>query len=65
MFHGAASLVPLIDRFTQHLVTIDIEGESYRQKDKDEPPTSPTSPALAHGASTLNVRRSAKTRRAA
>jgi DNA replication protein DnaC len=39
MFHGAASLVPLIDRFTQHLVTIDIEGESYRQKDKDKPPT--------------------------
>lgn len=38
MFHGAASLVPLIDRFTQHLVTIDIEGESYRQRDKQPPP---------------------------
>lgn len=38
MFRGAASLVPLIDRFTQHLVTIDIEGESYRQRDKQPPP---------------------------
>lgn len=37
MFHGAASLVPLIDRFTEHLITIDIEGESYRQKDKEPP----------------------------
>ena len=43
MFHGAASLVPLIDRFTQHLLTVDIEGESYRQKDKDKPPP-PRSP---------------------
>lgn len=47
MFHGATSLVPLIDRFTEHLVTIDIEGESYRQKHKDKaapPPTSPPTP---------------------
>lgn len=49
MFHGAASLVPLIDRFTQHLVTIDIEGESYRQKEKDKPPT------LPRGSSTLGA----------
>lgn len=42
VFPGAACLVPLIDRFTQHLVTIDIEGESYRQK---PPPT--TTPAAA------------------
>jgi DNA replication protein DnaC len=41
MFHGAASLVPLIDRFTEHLVTIDIEGESYRQKNKDHDPSPP------------------------
>jgi DNA replication protein DnaC len=45
MFHGAASLVPLIDRFTQHLVTIDIEGESYRQKEKNKPPTAPRPPS--------------------
>jgi hypothetical protein len=42
MFHGAASLVPLIDRFTQHLVTIDIAGKSYRQKDNDKPPPPPS-----------------------
>ena len=45
MFHGAASLVPLIDRFTQHLVTVDIEGESYRQKEKDKPPALLRSPS--------------------
>jgi DNA replication protein DnaC len=47
MFHGAASLVPLIDRFTQHLVTIDIEGDSYRQKEKGKPPTPPRTPSPA------------------
>jgi DNA replication protein DnaC len=47
MFHGAASLVPLIDRFTQHLITIDIEGESYRQKEKGKPPTPPRTPSRA------------------
>jgi DNA replication protein DnaC len=50
MFHGAASLVPLIDRFTQHLVTIDIEGESYRQKEKNKPPTSPRPPSQPRAA---------------
>ena len=65
MFHGAASLVPLIDRFTQHLVTIDIEGESYRQKEKDKPPTPPRTPSSARAAPTVQARPSAKTRRAA
>jgi hypothetical protein len=65
MFHGAASLVPLIDRFTQHLVTIDIEGESYRQKEKDKPPTQPRTPSSARGAPTVAVRPSAKARRTA
>ena len=65
MFHGAASLVPLIDRFTQHLVTIDIEGESYRQKEKDKPPTPPRTPSSARGAPTVAVRPSAKARRTA
>ncbi len=45
MFHGAASLVPLIDRLTEHLVTIDIAGKSYRQKDNDKPPTTPRPPS--------------------
>jgi hypothetical protein len=57
--------VPLIDRFTQHLVTIDIEGESYRQKEKDKPPTQPRTPSSARGAPTVAVRPSAKARRTA
>ena len=63
MFHGAASLVPLIHRFTQHMVTIDIEGESYRQKEKGKPPTTPrpSSPSRA----TARTRRAATRRRAA
>ena len=61
MFHGAASLVPLIDRFTQHLVTIDIEGESYRQKEKNKPPTSPRPPSPPRAAG--GARRSATARR--
>jgi hypothetical protein len=63
MFHGAASLVPLIDRFTQHLVTIDIEGESYRQKEKGKPPTPPRPPAPARAAARSS--RTATGRRAA
>jgi DNA replication protein DnaC len=61
MFHGAASLVPLIDRFTQHLVTIDIEGDSYRQKEKGKPPTPPRtpSPAAARTGRTATKRRAA------
>lgn len=39
VFPGAACLVPLIDRFTEHLITFDIEGESYRQRAKAAPPT--------------------------
>jgi DNA replication protein DnaC len=31
VFPGAACLVALIDRFTQHLHTVDIDGDSYRQ----------------------------------
>jgi DNA replication protein DnaC len=64
MFHGAASLVPLIDRFTQHLVTIDIEGESYRQKEKDKPPTLQRPLPTARAATKVVGRRHAKGRRA-
>lgn len=45
VFPGAACLVALIDRFTQHLHILDIDGESYRQKDRGEDP--PPSPAAA------------------
>lgn len=62
MFHGAASLVPLIDRFTQHLVTVDIEGESYRQKEKDTPPALPRSSSAARAAPKVGARRGAKRR---
>jgi DNA replication protein DnaC len=47
MFQGAASLVPLIDRFTQHLVTIDIDGESYRQKEKQKRSRAPSAERAA------------------
>jgi DNA replication protein DnaC len=63
MFHGAASLVPLIDRFTQHLVTVDIEGESYRQKEKDAPPKLSRSSSAACAARKVGARRGAKGRR--
>ena len=34
VFPGAACLVPLVDRFTENLITFDIEGPSYRQREK-------------------------------
>ena len=34
VFPGAACLVPLVDRFTENLVTFDIQGDSYRQRVK-------------------------------
>lgn len=33
VFPGAACLTPLVDRFTERLVTFDIGGPSYRQRD--------------------------------
>ena len=34
VFPGAACVVPLVDRFTENLVTFDIHGDSYRQRAK-------------------------------
>lgn len=44
VFPGAACLVPLVDRFTENLVTFDIHGDSYRQRSKPTPP-SPIKPS--------------------
>lgn len=41
VFPGAACLVPLVDRFTENLVTFDIHGDSYRQRPKPTPPSPP------------------------
>jgi DNA replication protein DnaC len=50
VFPGAACLVALIDRFTQHLHIVDIDGDSYRQKiarppAPDVPPRPPSPPS--------------------
>ena len=40
MLPGAACVVALVDRFTQHLRTVDIEADSWRQT-KNEPSPKP------------------------
>lgn len=37
VFPGAACIVAMVDRFSQHCHVIDIEGESWRQKEANEP----------------------------
>jgi DNA replication protein DnaC len=44
VFPGAACLVPLVDRFTEHLVTFDIQGDSYRQRAKSPKKPPPAKP---------------------
>lgn len=44
VFPGAACVVALVDRFTQHCHTLDIDGESWRQR-PEPPPGSTPSPA--------------------
>ena len=48
VFPGAACVGALVDRFTQHLHTMDIEGDSWRQKATDAPPPvhSPRTPKM-------------------
>jgi len=38
VFPGAACLVPLVDRFTENLVTFDIKGDSYGKRPKGPGP---------------------------
>jgi DNA replication protein DnaC len=45
VFPGAACVVALVDRFTQHCHVLDIDGESWRQR--DEQGTKSTDPTLA------------------
>lgn len=47
VFPGAACLVALVDRFTQHCDVIDVDADSYRQK-KPPPTSPPTKPASPH-----------------
>jgi DNA replication protein DnaC len=44
VFPGAACVVALVDRFTQHCHALDIDGDSWRQR-HEPAPQSPTSPA--------------------
>jgi len=41
VFPGAACVVALVDRFTHHCHVVDIEGESWRQKDHDKKTSGP------------------------
>jgi DNA replication protein DnaC len=41
VFPGAACVVALVDRFTQHCHVLDIDGESWRQRPDPSPPRSP------------------------
>jgi len=51
VFPGAACLVALIDRFTQHLHTVDIDADSYRQKPGNNSPPPPQPRPRSRGAS--------------
>jgi DNA replication protein DnaC len=41
VFPGAACVVALVDRFTQHCHVIDIDGESWRQRPEPDPHAPP------------------------
>jgi DNA replication protein DnaC len=44
VFPGAACVVALVDRFTQHCHVIDIDGESWRQRPEPDPHAPPPPP---------------------
>jgi DNA replication protein DnaC len=41
IFPGAACIAALVDRFAQHLHTVDIDADSWRQSKNEPPPTRP------------------------
>jgi DNA replication protein DnaC len=41
VFPGAACVVALVDRFTQHCNVLDIDGDSWRQRDEPDPHAAP------------------------
>lgn len=43
VFPGAACVVALVDRFTQHCHTLDIDGDSWRQRPDPSPVSEPSS----------------------
>src|ERR1019366_2688105 len=44
VFPGAACVVALVDRFTQHCHVLDIDGDSWRQRPERGPPSPPPPP---------------------
>jgi hypothetical protein len=42
VFPGAACVVALVDRFTQHCHVVDIDGDSWRQRPEPSPEASPS-----------------------
>lgn len=59
VFPGAACLVPLVDRFTENLITFDIRGTSYRQRPKGPGPSGPGPNRPAPAAAKPKKRRAA------
>ena len=44
VFPGAACVVALVDRFVQHCHVLDIDGESWRQKEPTKPSAKASKP---------------------
>jgi DNA replication protein DnaC len=51
VFPGAACVAALVDRFAQHLHTVDIDADSWRQSKNEPPPTRPARARQRHATS--------------